>query len=249
MNTKGYAHIVAAATIGVIAALMVVVAVYWDANREETKNTATTTGITNAATGFSTIVSTDKLSTPGFFSDNIPQELIDAMDAYIIERTGRAFYDDHIELHGIRFYDDPQPCPEHLEHCQQPFYHTTYRFVRPDSNLGVGITINISTEGVIYASEYGVPYCIENELNCSFPLTDIEQVESVALDYGFQKGIKGWEIRYPPASTEYGYTITVTNTLEEEGLQSSGKTLTIDANNGDVLEDEEWENIIRVQPN
>ncbi len=166
---------------------------------------------------------------------DVPAKILNKTNNFIIARTGKDFFDKYIKPDFRRTKHDSSG------------YHMVYRLIMPDKPY-VNEVIQFSTDdnGRILRNREitGIPDCTGSPSGCSFNI-DEKQARQIAEDYGLSKGIKNWKIGFMWSSKFNKYVWHVLSTESEgrgtNGFRGSGEDITIDPNNGSVLDFSKWQ--------
>jgi len=162
----------------------------------------------------------------------VPQAILDKTDNFIIQRTGKDFFERFIKPDFIK------------TKYSAPYYNMVYRFIMSDkSYVNVLITFSVDTLGNIVGNRdiTGIPDCQNSD--CSFSINEDSAIK-IAKESGLPKGIKDWKISFIWDSkyNQYVWNILSTNSASGSsmGFRGNGKMIIIDANTGLVLSMNDW---------
>ena len=194
----------------------------------------------------------------GFFSDRqVPSHLYDVTDEYIISKVGQEFFEKNYALLKERseYYHPKLKCLINPLNCTDlglyPRYGIHYSMDIEESPFAHAIIgIDIDENGVLLREKYiGIPDCINNPLECIFPI-DADSAKTIAALEGLEEGLLEWETTfrwYTYFHDELNiatFAWLIRNTLSEsgqgEGSQRSGRVFVIDANSGELLIELAW---------
>ncbi|MBS4033623.1 MAG: hypothetical protein KGZ85_04085 [Ignavibacterium sp.] len=165
---------------------------------------------------------------------NIPPEIFEKGNKFIISLTGEEFFSMYIN-------------PELTKSFQiQNGYFLTYKFSMPEKPFVYGsirFTVD-SLGGVLRDTEIsGIPNCIQLPEECEF-IIDEELAVKIAKDNNLDEGIKEWNKNFIWSSIYNKYVWQILSTLRESvgefGYRGNGKEMIIDTNTGEVLALNEW---------
>jgi hypothetical protein len=115
----------------------------------------------------------------------------------------------------------------------------TYRFQIPEAPwVDVIIQCIVNADGRV-SNVSGVPDCVKDRGACSFPY-DEAAAEAIAASAGLEPGIEAWKHHFHWHYGFHKYVWTVSNTLSRHRSNGEGRIITIDANDGRVLETLGW---------
>jgi hypothetical protein len=88
---------------------------------------------------------------------------------------------------------------------------------------------------------YGIPQCASNDCWNNFSLIEKDETITIAQNNGLEEGIKDWTVSFHFYAADFNnYVWSVSNTLYQSSSESGGKTLLIDASNGEVIQSSHW---------
>ncbi len=166
--------------------------------------------------------------------NQIPQNIINKADEFIIAKCGKEFFDKYISIdfNQSKFVSS--------------FYLMKYKFKIPEKNfINEIIEFSVDTLGNVIPDKtiYGIPDCIENSTDCEFNITQ-SQAKEIALTNNFDKGIKDWKYDFTYSIKHQKYVWQILTTLSEfkgdSRYRASGKEIIIDPFDGKVLELNDW---------
>lgn len=163
---------------------------------------------------------------------DIPENVIKNADQVVIARTGKDFFDQYIKLDLNR------------SKVISPDYFVVYRLVIPEKPyVNETIEFTVNTEGNLNNNfaVTGIPECASG--GCAFEISEEEAID-IALKAGTNKEVKEWKAAFAWNEKFNKYVWRVVAVTSEspnsQGGRSSGKDLLIDANSGEVLENNDW---------
>jgi len=89
------------------------------------------------------------------------------------------------------------------------------------------------------ADLWGVPNCASDPKECVFPYDEVA-ARAIAAKAGLEPGIRPWTGNFTWNGNFKSYVWVVSNTLREDESEGGGRLVTIDANDGRVLEVLNW---------
>jgi hypothetical protein len=163
---------------------------------------------------------------------DIPDAVKKNADQVVISRTGKDFFEQFITLDLTRSKVIP------------PDYFIVYRLVIPDKPfVNETIEFTVDAEGKLNKkfSVTGIPECLSG--GCAFEINEQEAID-IAAKEGMEKGIKEWKAAFLWNENFKRYVWRVVSVISEspnsQGNRSSGKDIIIDANTGEILENNDW---------
>jgi hypothetical protein len=169
---------------------------------------------------------------PGAGSGQIPDCILEKSNQIVISRLGQAFFREHC-------IQNPGNCAEFVG---KPRYRMAYSLSVPDlpgTDLPVAFVVDAAGNLVAEAEIEGLPDCVHDAKECVFTVVDEASAISIARQAGLEPGLGEWKTHFQWYAGEFNtYVWTVDNTLtaDESTGHSSGRTVLIDANSGNVLE-------------
>jgi len=173
-------------------------------------------------------------------------DVLKKVDKLIIKYTGEEFYYNNYTIDTVRYSPGSPECQGCAEYMKYPYYSIIWVFKikdKPFINERVGFPVdtcgNLVQKRRGHQPEYypeGFPDCVNHPEKCQFPIDSLKAI-SIAKSYGFEEGLKEWEISFSWCSGDIlDYVWGISNTLEilNDG-RHKGKVITIDANNGKIL--------------
>jgi hypothetical protein len=180
----------------------------------------------------------------------IPDSIITKANNFIISKVGEQFFNSYIkyDLEKSRYSPADSFCIEHPSSCAEfllkPHYYFVYNFIIPEKDyVDEIIEFVTDTNGNVVPSReaYGIPRCMNNNCWENFPLIEKDEAITIAQNNGLEEGIKDWIVSFHFYAGEFeNYVWEVSNTLYQSSSESGGKTLLIDASNGEVIQSSNW---------
>ncbi len=167
---------------------------------------------------------------------------------YVISRVGESFFDKYITF--VEAHYQP-PIAESMaklhvsEYRRKSHYLMRFRMRMPEKDYVDGrIEFAVDSDGCVIP-DYdirGLPDCVNFPNECVFDIDEARAVE-IAREYGLEEGVRPWEVGFHWYPREYAtYVWSVSNTLIIRPDQTmGGRSLTIDANTGEVLMETSWD--------
>ncbi|GAB4289056.1 MAG: hypothetical protein Kow0098_06800 [Ignavibacteriaceae bacterium] len=163
----------------------------------------------------------------------VPFEVLNSANKFIISKTGKEFFDKYITPD---FYHTSK---------DSIFYNLVYRLYDPEKPFVDGIIkFSVDTTGRInYNREItGIPECLSDQRNCEFNIDEQTAINIAAKD-GLEEGIKEWKTGFI-WDPKYGrYVWHILSTIKEipgEAYKASGKEIIIDPYSGEIIARNEW---------
>ena len=164
----------------------------------------------------------------------IPQNILQKADRYIISKTGDTFFKQYItpDFSQSRHLNTNYLMVYRLYIPEKPFVDEIIRFTT--DSLG-----KILTQYEVA----GIPDCNSNPLNCDF-IVDENAAKQIAIKNKLSEGIKDWKISFEWEPKYNKYVWQVINTLKESkgefGYRAEGEKLLIDPGSSELIEKKEW---------
>jgi len=174
---------------------------------------------------------------------SIPDSILFKSDNFIISHVGEEFFNAYISFDHANYYDADSFCIENPNNCspflQHPHYLIVYKFAIPEKPYVdeiIEFVVDSSGNVVPDRDPSGIPNCPENTCWGNFPTIDEEEAIQIAHDAGLEDGIKEWRTSFNYFAGDIDdYIWSISNTLYENDGSSGGKTIIINAHNGDVI--------------
>ena len=181
-----------------------------------------------------TITSCSCLSCEKQEEAEVPLNILEKSNNFIISKTGKDFFDKNITADFFRTKHTP------------PYYEMVYKLFMPDKpyvNALIKFTVDSVGNVVEKRDIVGIPRCRYFPEECNFNI-DEATARSIASNNGLQEGIKSWKVGFLWNFDRERYVWHILSTLEEMegefGYRGSGKEMIIDPVNGDVLAINDW---------
>ena len=163
--------------------------------------------------------------------------------AAIIALVGDDFFRQYFTPQTVQPYPPEARCSEQPDACtdevRRGYSAVTYRFRIPEVPwVDETIQCNVDVNGLV-SNVYGVPNCAKDRGECSFPY-DEAAAEAIAERAGLEPGIEKWRYHFHWHHGLRTYVWVVSNTLSRRKSSGEGRLVTIDANDGRVLETLWW---------
>jgi hypothetical protein len=167
-------------------------------------------------------------------SPNVPEEIVNRSDQFLISKTGNEFFNSYISSDYKRAVKTADG------------YLMVYNFSIPGKPGVEGeIKFNVDDNGNIISEKEisGIPDCLSNPANCTFNISKEEAVR-IAADNGLRTGIKKWDVNFKWNSLHKKYVWEIKSVYSEAGekntYSATGETMLINTASGEVIETGEW---------
>lgn len=164
----------------------------------------------------------------------VPLDVLNKANAFIISKTGEEFFTKYITPDFAR--------TKHVS----PYYEMVYDLFVPEKPyVNALIKFSIDSLGQVEKDRdiLGIPNCLVNPLQCDWQI-DEDQAKQIAGMHGLEKGVKDWQIGFIWNPERGIYVWHVLSTLRESegdfGYKANGKEMIIDPVSGDVLAQNDW---------
>lgn len=165
---------------------------------------------------------------------NVPLDVLEKADSFIVSKTGEQFFNNYISIDFFR-----------TKHTA-PYYEMVYNLYIPEkSYVDALIKFTVDSVGNVVEKRdiIGIPNCGFYPLDCEFNI-DEKTARQIATDNGLEKGIKEWKAGFI-WNAKYGkYVWHLLSTFEEtegeSGYRAKGKEVIIDPSNGEVIALNDW---------
>jgi hypothetical protein len=166
---------------------------------------------------------------------NVPLDVLEKADSFIVSKTGGHFFNNYIAIDFFR-----------TKHTA-PYYEMVYGLYIPEkSYVDALIKFTVDSVGNVVEKRdiIGIPNCRFYPLECEFNI-DEQTARQIATDNGLEEGIKEWKAGFI-WNAKYGkYVWHLLSTLEEMegefGYKAKGKEVIIDPSNGEVIALNDWD--------
>ena len=166
---------------------------------------------------------------------DIPINIIQEANLFVVSKTGAKFFHNYISLDKIKTKHYP------------PNYQMVYNLFIPDKPFVKSlITFSVDSSSMVIATRdiLGIPNCNKNPALCDWQV-DKDSALAIAEEQGLAKGIKDWKIAFLWNPERQMYVWRILTTLREFqgdfGYKGSGKEMLINPANGDVLALTGWQ--------
>jgi hypothetical protein len=165
---------------------------------------------------------------------NVPLEVLEKADSFIVSKTGEQFFKDYISVDFFRTKHTP------------PYFEMVYSlYITEKSYVDVLIKFTVDSVGNVVKNRdiIGIPNCHYYPLECEFNI-DEQTARDIATENGLEEGIKEWKVGFI-WNAKYGkYVWHLLSTLQEMegefGYRAKGKEAIIDPSNGEVIALNDW---------
>lgn len=176
----------------------------------------------------------------------ISPKIIEKADQFLISKLGEDFFKEHIVFNRklTQFNPADQYCIKNPKECslylQKPYYLMVYTMrIRGKPFVNVGLEFALDEDGKLIKERdvIGVPNCEIDASKCDFVID-----EQKAYELAQKAGLQGIPSEWKPEFTWHGGNLNtyVWNVSNNFG-KNMGQTVIIDANNGDILDINDWE--------
>lgn len=185
---------------------------------------------------------------PSIVPGQIPDCILEKSNQIAISRLGKAFFREHVDFQpALSSYSEGDPtCIQNPSSCVEfvakPHYRMAYTITVPDlpgQELPAGFVVDAAGNLAPGAEIYGLPDCVHDRGECVFTVADEAAAIAIARQAGLEAGLDPWSVHFHWYGGEFQtYVWTVENmlTADESTGQSSGRSVLVDANSGEVLE-------------
>ena len=167
-------------------------------------------------------------------STEIPLNVLNKSDKFIISRTGDEFFKKYIT---VDFSQSKYIVPNYL---------MVYRFYMPEKSfVDEIIRFNVDSTGKVLAQYevIGIPNCNVNPMDCDF-VVDEKVARQIATENGFPKGINDWKVNFIWDAKYSKYIWQILSTMKERqgefGYRAEGEQIIIDPTNASVINRDSW---------
>ena len=165
---------------------------------------------------------------------NVPLNILNHANSFIISKTGEEFFHKYITPDFSR--------TKHLP----PYYEMAYRLFVPEKPyVSSIIRFTVDSVGFIVKDRdiLGIPNCAVHPTQCNWQI-DKETAILLAEKYGLEKGVKDWDVGFiwnPERQIYVWHVLSTTREFEGDfGYRANGKEMIIDPVSGDVLGINDW---------
>ena len=164
----------------------------------------------------------------------VPFEVLEKADSFIISTTGKDFFDKYITVDFFKTKHTP------------PYYEMAYKFFMPDKPyVNATIKFTVDSVGNVLKNRdiVGIPKCRYFPEECNFKI-DKQTAKLIAGEKGLKEGIKEWNAGFLWDFKHERYVWKILSTLNEFGgednYKATGQEMVIDPTNGEVLALNDW---------
>ena len=165
---------------------------------------------------------------------NVPLNVLNKANSFIISRTGEEFFHKYITPDFSR--------TKRLF----PYYEMAYRLFVPEKPyVSSIIRFTVDSVGHIVKDRdiLGIPNCLAHPTQCDWQI-DKEDAILLAEKYGLEKGVKDWDVGFiwnPERQIYVWHVLSTTRQFEGDfGYRANGKEMIIDPVSGDILAINDW---------
>ena len=164
----------------------------------------------------------------------VPVEILAKADSFIINTTGKDFFNKYITADFYRTKVTP------------PYYEMAYQFFmseKPYVNAIIKFTVDSIGNVMKNRDIVGIPRCHNFPEECNFNI-DEETARLIASEMGLKEGVKEWDAGFLWDFQRQRYVWKILATLTELGegdhYKATGQEMIIDPNTGEVLAINDW---------
>lgn len=166
---------------------------------------------------------------------NVPLDVLEKADSFIISKTGEHFFNNYIAMDFFR-----------TKHTV-PYYEMVYSLYMPEKSY-VDALIKFTVDSVGNVVEIrdiiGIPNCRYYPEECDFKI-DEQTAGQIASDNGLKKGVKEWKVGFIWNAKYDKYVWHVLSILEEMegefGYRAKGEEAIINPSTGEVIALNDWD--------
>ena len=165
---------------------------------------------------------------------NVPLDVLEKADSFIVSKTGEQFFKSYITADFFR--------TKHTD----PYYEMVYRLYIPEKpyvDVFIKFTVDSSGTAVEDRDIIGIPNCRFHPQECNFNV-DEQAARQIATENGLVEGIKEWKVGFIWNAKYDKYVWHILSTLEEMegefGYRANGKEAIIDPSNGELIALNDW---------
>jgi len=165
---------------------------------------------------------------------NVPLEVLEKADSFIVSKTGDEFFNNYITVDFFR-----------TKHTA-PYYEMVYSLYMPEkSYVDALIKFTVDSVGNVVKKRdiIGIPNCRYYPQECEF-IIDEPAARLIATENGLEAGIKDWKVGFIWNAKYDKYVWHILSTLEEMGgelgYRGKGKEAIINPSTGEVIAFNDW---------
>ena len=165
---------------------------------------------------------------------NVPVEILEKANSFIIKTTGKEFFDKYITADFYRTKVTP------------PYYEMAYKMFMPEKPyVDAVIKFTVDSLGNVMKNRdiVGIPRCRNFPEECNFNI-DEETARAIASKMGLKEGVKEWDAGFLWDFKLERYVWKILSTIKEfgaeENYKASGQEMVIDPTTGEVLALNDW---------
>lgn len=165
---------------------------------------------------------------------NVPLDVLEKADSFIVSKTGEQFFKNYITADFFR-----------IKHTA-PNYEMVYRlYILEKSYVDVLIKFTVDSVGNVLKNRdiIGIPNCGFFPQECEFNIDELA-ARQIAAENGLEEGVKEWKVGFIWNSNYDKYVWHILSTLEEmegeSGYRAKGEEAIIDPSNGEVIALNDW---------
>ena len=164
----------------------------------------------------------------------VPLNVLHNANKYVISKTGEEFFNKYITPDFARTKYVP------------PYYEMAYQLFVPEKPyVASTIRFTVDSLGLVVKKRdiLGIPNCAIHPTQCDWKV-DKETAILIAEKYGFEKGVKDWDVGFiwnPERQIYVWHVLSTIRQFEGDfGYRANGKEMIIDPVSGDVLAIHDW---------
>jgi len=164
----------------------------------------------------------------------VPLDVLEKADSFIISTTGKDFFDKYITADFFKTKHTP------------PYYEMAYKLFMPEKPyVNATIKFTVDSVGNVLKNRdiVGIPKCRYFPEECNFKI-DKETAKLIADEKGLKEGIKEWDTGFLWDLKRERYVWKILSTLDEFGgkdnYRAMGQEMVIDPTSGEVLALNDW---------
>ena len=165
---------------------------------------------------------------------NVPLDVLEKADSFIVSKTGEQFFKNYITTDFFR-----------TQHTA-PYYEMVYRLYIPETpHVDALIKFTVDSVGGVVKNRdiIGIPNCRFYPQVCEFNI-DEQAARKIAKKNGLDGGIKEWKVGFIWNAKYDKYVWHILSTLKEMkgefGYRAKGREAIIDPSNGEVIALNDW---------
>jgi len=165
---------------------------------------------------------------------NIPLDILNKANAFVISKTGEVFFNDYITPDFTKIKHTP------------PYYEMFYRMYIPEKpyvNTKIYFTVDTTGNVVEKNDIFGIPECVKSPSKCNWQIDKSMAIE-IAKKNNLEEGVKDWQVGFIWNPERKIYVWHILSTIREFegdfGYRGSGKEMIINPVTGELLAVNDW---------